>query len=284
VSDIDNVSRIELCDRDNNIVLSKVGKNEWLVASFKANMQNVANLKTILSEVEIQYPLPKMYDSKYPNKRIIDEGIRIKAFEGKKIVKDYHLLITEENNAEVIGLINNKQKPQILTLPGRDIDFGEYFVMESAFWENNILFSYNALEIRHLKVENKMSPENSFSIKISDSIVLFDMTGKNIPFNKSKMDAYLSYFNNISFDSNLNIPDGEKKKIVSTESLYIMTVESVRDTLTCYINPIQDNNSDDYGRPLVYDRDYFYLTVPQKNLFAKAKWLEFDILLEFNPF
>ncbi|MDR1582017.1 MAG: hypothetical protein LBS55_01960 [Prevotellaceae bacterium] len=284
VKNIEDITRIELCDRDNDIVLSKVEKNEWLVASFKANMRNVENLKTILSEIEVQYPIPKTQASKYPKKKIIDEGIRIKAFEGKKIVKDYCLLITKDEKTQIIGLINGKQTPYVLTLPGKDIDFNEYLVLVSAFWENNILFSYNAGQIRLLKIENKISPDNSFSVKISDSIALFDMTGKNIPFDKSRMDAYLSYFNNISFDSNMDIPDDEKKKISATDPLYIMTVESNKDTVTCYINPIPDNNYDDYGRPIVYNRDYFYLIVPQKNLFAKAKWIEFDILLELKNF
>jgi hypothetical protein len=221
-----------------------------------------------------------MYDSVYSPKKIIDEGILIKVFKEKKTVKNYYLLITGEENAEVIGLTDTKHKPYVLELPGREIDFGDYIVMESAFWENNILFSCNAGEIKYLKIENTETPNSSFSIRITDGIFLFDTNGKNIPFNKSKMDAYLSYFNNISFDSNLDIPDNEKQKIRSTKPLYIMTVESDSDSLTCYINPISDNNSDDYGNPLVYDRDYFYLVVPQKNLFAKAGWLKFDILLE----
>jgi hypothetical protein len=78
----------------------------------------------------------------------------------------------------------------------------------------------------------------------------------------------------------LNITDEEKQKISSAKPLYIMTIESDTDSLTCYINPISDNGIDDYGNPLVYNRDFFYLFVPQKNLFAKAEWLKFDILLE----
>jgi NOL1/NOP2/fmu family ribosome biogenesis protein len=280
VRNVENVTRIELSDRDNHIVLSKTGDNEWLVSSFKANMQNILNLKTILSDVEVRYPLPKIYNSTYSNKKIVDEGIRIKVFEGKEIVKSYYLFITSEENAEVIGLTDEKQKPYVLELPGRDIDFNDYIVTESVFWENNVLFSYNAGQIKYLKIENNEIPNSSFSIEITDSISLFDADGKKCPFNKFKMDAYLSYFNNISFENNLNIPDDEKQKISSTEPLYIMTIIGVADSLTCFVKPISDNGTDDYGNQLVYNRDFFYLIVPQKNLFAKAAWLKFDILLE----
>jgi hypothetical protein len=280
VRNVENLSRIELSERDNHIVLSKTGNNEWLVLSFKANMLNISNLKTILSEIEVRYPLPKMYNSTYSNKKIVDEGIRIKMFEGKEIVKSYYLLITNEEDAEVIGLTDEKHKPYVLELSGRDIDFNDYIVTKSAFWENNVLFSYNAEQIKYLKIENMEVPNSSFSIKISDSISLFDSDGNKHPFNKFKMDSYLSYFNNISFDSNLNISDDEKQKISSTDPLYIMTITSLTDSLICFINPISDNGTDDYGNPLVYNRDFFYLTVPQKNLFVKAAWLEFDILLE----
>jgi hypothetical protein len=280
VQDIENITRIELNDKDNHIVLSKTEKNEWLVDSFKANMQNILNLKKILSAIEIRYPLPKMYDSVYPPKKITDEGILIKAFERGKIVKSYYLLFTDKKNAEVIGLMNEKQKSFVMELSDMNIDFSNYIVTESAFWENNILFSYNREQIKYLKIENREDPNNSFSIIVADSISLFDINGENIPFNKSKTDTYLSYFNNISFDYNLNIQDDEKQKIISSEPLYIMTIKTDKDSLTCFINPISDNSSDDYGKSLVYNRDFFYLIVPQKNLFAKDGWLKFDILLE----
>lgn len=280
IQDIDVITRIELNDVENHVVLSKTERNEWLVSSFKANMANVANLRAILSSVEVQCPLPKMYDSTYSRKKIMEDGIRIRAYKGKELVKSYYLLIAEEDDAEVIGLMDEKHSPYLLELPGRDIDFGDYIVAESVFWENNILFSYNAGQIKYVEIENMETPSNSFSITIADSISLFDRDGNRIPFDKFKMDAYLSYFNNISFDSNLNISDDEKREIISARSLYIMTVRSDTDSLSCYIHPVNDSRPDDYGNPLVYNRDYFHLVVPAKNLFAVASWLKFDILLE----
>jgi hypothetical protein len=280
VQNIENITRIELSDSANHIVLSKIGQNEWMALSLKANMMNIANLKTILADIEVRYPLPKMYDSVYSVETIREKGVLIKAFEGKKIIRSYYLLITDEDDAEVVGMKDRIHKPYVVELPGRDIDFGDYIVIESAFWENNVLFSYNAGQIKYLKIENIEAPNSSFSIKIDDTISLCDRNGKNLPFNRFKMDAYLSYFNNISFDSNLNVTDAEKQRISATKPLYIMTIESMTDSLTCYVIPISDSNTDDYGNPLVYDRDFFHLFVPQRDLCAKAKWLEFDILLE----
>jgi hypothetical protein len=280
VKDIDDITRIELNDGNNHIVLAKTEEKQWMVSSFKANMQKILNLKKILSDIEVQYPLPKIYDSTYSGKIISNEGIQIRVFKGKKSVKSYYLLVVGEENMEVIGLMEGKQKSYVLKLPDLDIDFSDYIVPEFAFWEDNILFSYNPGQIKYIKIDNQEEPNVSFSIKITDTVSLFDIAGKNIPFDKFKMDAYLSYFNNISFDSNLNITDDEKQKITSIKPLYVMSIESDTDCLTCYINPVNDNNLDDYGNPLVYNRDFFYLTVPEKNLFAKAYWLKFDILLK----
>jgi hypothetical protein len=280
VRNMENITRIELSDGNNHVILTKTEKEQWLVSSFKANMQKISNLKKILSDIEVRYPLPKMYDSMYSDRIISNEGILIKAFEGKKSVKSYYLLATGDENAEVIGLMEGKQKAYVLELPDLNIDFSDYIVTESSFWENNILFSYNSSQIKYIKIENNEEPNASFSIKITDTISLFDVTGKNTPFDKFKIDAYLSYFNNISFDSNLNITDEEKQKITSTCPMYVMTIESDAGVLTCYISSISDNNFDDYGNPIVYNRDFFYLRAPEKNLFAKASWLEFDILLE----
>jgi hypothetical protein len=280
VRNAENITRIELSDSSNHTILSKSETGEWLVSSFRANMQNILNLKKILADVEVRYPLPKMYESTYPVKKISDEGILIKIFEGKKVSKSYYLLFTDNENTETIGLIEGKQKPYILELPGLDVNLYDYIVAEPVFWENNILFAYHPGEIRRITVENKENPDASYIIGINDTISLFDMEGKSYRFDKFKMDAYLSYFNNISFGSNLNIPEREKEKIASTTPLYVLTVESDTDSLTCWICPISDNKLDDYGNRLVYNRDFFYLIVPQRNLFAKAAWLNFDILLE----
>jgi hypothetical protein len=280
VKNMESITRIELSDTNNCIILSATEKGEWMVSSFRANMANIRNLQKILSDIETEYPLPKIYDSVYDNKKITDEGILIKAFRGKNLVKSYSLLVTGEPDAEAVGLATGKRQAYVLTLPGQDIDFSDYISTESAFWENNILFSCNPGEIKYVKVENMENPDNSFSIKTDDSISLFDADGGNIRANRSKTERYLSYFNNISFVGNLNMTDDEKQKTVSAELLYILNIESDTDSITCYVYPISDNNLDDYGNPLVYDRDFFNLVVPQKKLFAKAAWLRFDILLE----
>jgi hypothetical protein len=280
VKDIENITRIELSDRDNQLILSKTEDVQWLVSSFPANMRNISNLKKILADIEVQYPLPKMYNSAYSNEKITSEGIYIKAFKGKNVMKSYYLLFTDTEGVETIGLMEGSQKPFVLKLPGQDIDFSDYIVAEQGFWENNILFSFKPGEIKYIKIDNKEDPNNSFSVKIADSISLFDTNGKDITFDKNKMSAYLSYFGNISFDSNLNISEDEKQKIISIEPLYTITIESSTENTVCYIIPIIDNNIDDYGNSLVYNRDFFNIVIPQKNIFAKARWLEFDILLE----
>jgi hypothetical protein len=243
-------------------------------------MRNIVNLKKILSDVEVQYILPKMYESVYSNKKIADEGIKIQTFNGKKTLKSYYLFFTEDEGIGTIGLMEGSQKSFVLKLPGHDIDFSDYIVAEQGFWENNTLFSFKPEEIKYIQIIHKDHPNNTFSVKIADSISLFDINGKNVPFDKTKMDTYLSYFGNISFDSNLNVSEDEKHKITATEPMYIITIESLTENSVCYIYPIADDTIDDYGNPLIYNRDFFNLVVPQKNLFAKAIWLEFDILLE----
>jgi len=280
VKDIENITRIELSDKNNQLILSKTEDNQWLVSSFPANMRNISNLKKILADIEVQYPLPKMYASVYSTQKIVSEGIWVKTFKGKNAVKSYYLLFTEDKGVETIGLMEGSQKSFVLELPGLDIDFDDYIVAEQGFWENNILFSFKPGEIKHLKIDHNENPNNSFSVTIADSISLFDINGKNVRFDKTKMDVYLSYFGNISFDSNLTVSEDEKQKIISTKPLYIITIESPTENTVCYIHPIIDNNTDDYGNPLIYNRDFFNLVIPQKNIFAKARWLEFDILLE----
>jgi hypothetical protein len=279
ISNIEDVTRIELSDKDNQVILTKAAEGQWFISSFKANMRNISNLKKIISALEVKYPLPKMYDSVYSINNILNNGLAVKIFQNKNILKNYHLLFSDSIGA--IGLIDGKKKSYVLELQGYNIDLNDYFSVKQVFWENNILFTLDSKQIKSIQVEHTDNPNNSFIIeKNNDSISLFDKNKDTVKFNTSKMAQYLSYFRNVSFENNLNISDEEKQKILSIKPLYMLTIESVNETLTYLIIPIENNQLDDYGNPLVYDRDFFNIVVPQKELFARVKWLEFDILLE----
>jgi len=271
---IENITTIELADINNQVVLTN-SNNAWLVSSFKANEQNVSNLKNILLELETQYPLPNIYKSDYPNSRIINEGIHIKVYTGKAIVKDFYMYHTD--SIGTIGLLGEKKQPYILGFPRQDIDIADYIVTEPTFWENNIITLFNSGKINQIKVDNHSDPNNSFTLKL-DSIVLFDLHGNIVEADKLRVEQYVSYFNTVSFEHNLSAT--EKQELAVTEPLYTLSINTKHDTLTCHIIPIKDNRNDNYGNPLVYNRDFFNFVVQERDLYVRARWLKFDILFE----
>jgi len=142
-----------------------------------------------------------------------------------------------------------------------------------------VVFSFYPEEIKQIKLEDNLNTDNSYVIKKdSATIKLYDLDKREYAFDSLKMNQYITYFSNVSFDRNLN--ENEKQDITLANPLYVLSVETKNGKLDCYILPIEDNGTDGYGNPVVYNRDFFTLVIPEKNIYAKAKWISFDILLE----
>lgn len=277
VNNTDDITRIELENNSEQVILTKTENGKWLVSAFNANMSNIANLKTILSDIEVEYPLPKIYEPVYTSEKITGEGISLKIYKDKNIIKSYSLLF---DSIGTIGVMGNKGKPYVVDLPGRDIDLEDYIVIDPVFWENNVVFSFLPEQIKHIKLDDKETPENSYVIEWGESPALYSTDNNRLPSDSLKIKQYISYFNNVSFYNNLSITDNDKQTLLSAEPLYVLTIGTEKENLTCRIVPIPDNGADDYNNPLVYNRDFFNLIIPERGLFAKAQWLAFDILIE----
>ena len=279
VSDVESIVKIELTEGDNSVALTKPGGDEWLARGFAANPTNVRNLKQILSGIEMLYPLPAILDSVYPARRIADEGLRIRVFGRNKLVRDFSLLFAGEDGT--IALVAGGRQVYVVDYPGTDVDLRDYLVAEPGFWENNLVFASSSHDIRHLRVEHGDSREDSFSIEnTGDSILLFDANGMPAKYNEYIMSRYLSYFREVRFERNMELDETERRVLTESNPMYTITLTTSTDTVACRLYPIADARTDDYGNPLVYDRDFFCLAIPQKSLFARARWIEFDILLK----
>ncbi|MDR2467258.1 MAG: hypothetical protein LBD35_07685 [Prevotellaceae bacterium] len=296
VSDAESLVKIELTEGGNNVALSKTESGEWFAGGFAANPTNMNNLKKILSGIEMQYPLPNMLDSIYPARRIAGEGLRLRAFGRNGLVRDFSLLFAGDDGT--IALAAGGRQAYVVDYPGADIDLRDYLVAEPGFWENSLVFASPPHNIKRLKVEHTANPEDSFSIEnTGDSILLFDANGKPAKYDEYTMSRYLSYFREARFERIMELDELDETKrraLLETEPMYTISLTASTasiastnadtdtdiDTITCRLYPIADARTDDYGNPLVYDRDFFCLAIPQKSLFAKARWREFDILLK----
>ncbi|MDR0559450.1 MAG: hypothetical protein LBG92_04730 [Prevotellaceae bacterium] len=279
VDKIENITKIELNTDSIRITLSKTDSNKWLTDGFKANVRNISNLQKILSGIEVQYPLPKMYETEYSFQRLVNEGINLKIFKKKTIDKDFYIMFTD--SIGTLAVADGSKNVYVVDFYGQDIDIQDYIRLEPSFWEDNLALSVKSDEIKSVKLENMYDRDNSFLIhKNGDSIYILTLNGDTALYNSDKVKRYLTYFYGVYYENSLNLSDAEKHKIISSEPLYILSIETVNEPFTCTIYPVDDSGMDDYGNPLIYNRDFFYLSIPQKQLLAKARWLEFDILLE----
>jgi hypothetical protein len=275
---MENITGIELSDSANSTMLTKTGKG-WLVASFKANTPRIEILKRLLSTVEAAYPLPATCDSLYAADMATKYGIAVSLFKNSKVVKAYTVFLLDDNR--VAGLIRGAKHGYILEFNSTQTNVADYFVAEQSFWESNILFALKPQQIKAIKVEHTADYAASFSIdRTDDTLRLFDAEHRRLDFDTDRIRQYLNYFGDVSFDVALDLSDSAKQSLAATVPAYRLTVVSASDSANFNFYAIPDTAADDYGKPLGYNRDFFILTSPCKKLYARAAWLEFDILLE----
>jgi hypothetical protein len=281
VHDIDGLTRIELAEGDTRVVLSKSDK-QWYVYDLPANPDAVKALLRILSDVEIRYPMPKLYEQNFSTTILAEKGLHLRVYKKENCIREYYLMFPD-TTAGCIGLISGKKQIYCLSIPGLSAEsVSAKMSVKSEYWQENLLFSLHPDEILSVKVYNSEHPEESFTIQRSDTIInIMDINGVSVPFDKNTATGYLSYFVNVSFEHYANLSVEERQNLMLSDSPYTLSVETgkgTREYKALYIYEASDK-TDDYGEPLIYNRNYFYLALPDEKI-VLAKWLNFDILFK----
>ena len=218
VHNIDELTRIELSEGDSRAVLSKPDK-QWYVYDLPANPDAVKALLRVLSDVEIMYPLPKLYVQDFSHSVMTEQGLQVRVYKREKCLREYYLMFPEAT-AGCIGLIGGKKQIYCLSVPGFT---GESVLarmnVKPEYWQQNLLFSLHPDEILSVSVYNSEHPEESFTINRLDTIIkIVDINGASFLFDKNTANRYLSYFVNVSFEHYANLSAEERQNIMLSDS------------------------------------------------------------------
>lgn len=283
IPSIDKITSIELFDQEAHTTLNKEG-DAWTInqGQLPVNPLMIKNLLEILTRIDIEYPLPKEDEKDFTPDLLRMEGLRILLYEGKKLIKSYSLSFPDK--FDCIGVLENKKQIYRLYLPGANIRLSEYINASPLFWQNNVLFNYRPSQLRAIAVQHNNAKEESFKIERDTlgNLRLFSTNPEQEePLDSMSAKRYLTYFNGVNFEHYLQLTDKEAETILHTPAVYTLTLttdEGERSYKAVLKNV--GEQKDDYGYPLEYDRDYFYLILEKDQKIVLAKWINFDILFK----
>ena len=117
----------------------------------------------ILREVKIKSPVSsELFKSEITDKGILP--VKIKVYEGRKLIKSYLVYKTSSNTYGNIMKMGERAKPFIVYVPGYDGDIGSAFTLSELFWQPYTVFNLLPSEIDSVKLENLADTSSSFLI------------------------------------------------------------------------------------------------------------------------
>jgi hypothetical protein len=219
------ITRIELTDNENNLILSKEGETWFVNGTGESRKSAILFLIRILTEMRIKSPVsPDMFGDTIVQKGI--SPVRVRVFEKSRLLKSFLVYKTGSNPHGNIMKMSERSKPFIVYVPGYDTDIGSAFITSELFWQPYNIFNLLPSEILSVKLENPADTASSFAITgTGGTFVLSDTRNNLTGWDSSRVRRYISYFTRVPFeDWAFDISSDQKEKITSQDPLYRITV------------------------------------------------------------
>lgn len=261
------ITRIELSDRNQKLVLEKTGDNWLMNGKTETRKSSIQFITRLLKEIRIKSPVSKeMYESEITAKGIFP--VKVKVYERRKLIRSFLVYKTRSNKYGNIMKMREGAKSFIVYVPGYEDDIGSAFTLKELFWQPYTIFNLLPSEIESIDFENVTDPSNSFLIvNKNQHYTVSDKDGFLSGWDSSRVTRYLSYFTRIPLESwAFEISEEERKTIENQQPFYRITVTSTsgkKTILTLWERLIQENNQtkEDSDRLLgkTQDRDELFV-------------------------
>jgi hypothetical protein len=185
VKDTANVTKIFLADKSNNeVTLTRTASGSWLVdGKYEAQQAKISAFLKTLADLEVRSPVAIAARNNvitrmsaiakkieiYEIKPRINLFNRLKLFPHEKLTKTYYIGDVTQDNQGTFMLMEGAEEPYIVHIPGfRGFVASRYSTLRSD-WRDYTVFKTQLNEIKSLKVEFPMQPEESYNIDLADN-------------------------------------------------------------------------------------------------------------------
>jgi hypothetical protein len=291
IKDPGKVTKIVMEDKYRTLVLKK-NDNEWIVNNkYTVRPSAIRFFLETLSRIKIKSPVSEVKfteDLKNSDSNIVE----VQVFNRVKRLKKYKVFKLSTNQYGNYMRIGGNSKPYIVNLPGYSGNVGSFYITYENFWRSYTIFQYYPDEIASIKVEHISKSGLSFLITQDSSnrynlYSLPDQTSIN-EFDSAAVARYLTYFNNVKFDSWILEMNQEKRdSLFSSDPQYIISLTDTQGKLF-YIKifPILiEDQETQSGRNQIYDLNRVYSQVNENKYPVVFKYVVIDpILKDINYF
>lgn len=298
LSDTASVTKIFLADKTlKQIELVRQPDNSWMVnGKYKARPDAVKILLATMHDITVRQPV-SVKARENIIKQLITGSTKCQVFAGDKLVKQYYvgsetpdmmgtyMLLCDVSDPEDIL---NSSEPFEIEIKGFNGYLTPRYFTNEAEWRDRTAFHYFVPDIRSIKVENGIEPENSFVVNQGaggKSYNLQSLTGQAMPFDTVAIRQYISYFGQIGFENfETSVADHDRDSILKSKPAYRLSITDASNKTISIPLYLKKNNGfmpDDTTAtpPPFYDPDRMYATVNEGKDFVAVQYYVFGKLL-----
>ncbi|MGL4598726.1 MAG: DUF4340 domain-containing protein [Bacteroidia bacterium] len=299
VTDTASVTKVYLIDKGLHAATLTREADGWKVnGKFIARPDAINYLLQTMHDLTVQSPVGKKARENVI-KRLATGGTKVEVYVGDKLVKKYYvgdetmegtgtyMLLSDPESGE------NSTEPFVMEIKGfTGYLNSRYFTRESE-WRDRTVFRYYAPNIRSVKFEQRKNPALGYVVTQGidgKTFGLTDIYGKASAFDTIAVKQYLSYFNNIGFETIENgIKPTTKDSIIRSGHSAMLTVTDDKGKVNQvkfymkYGNQDPAFQSDTIGKTLngrALDVDRLYATINNGQDFVVVQYFVFGKLMQ----
>lgn len=197
VADSGSVDKIELITQSGTVSLLNANGTWSVDNAYKADVNKLAQLCTFIYKVQATKPVYKELENKI-NRQIRTKGIKINAYVGNELVRQYTVALDSANAYTAYGKIGNVGNLYTLEIPGGEIKLAKLFDNQPILWKDKTVFNSLSRNINRVKIAFSATPKDGF--ELVSGLTKFEVVG--MPKSDSvKIKSFLELFKNVEVKS-----------------------------------------------------------------------------------
>lgn len=266
VEDTASINKIFLANKSGSAVTLERAGNHWTVnKQYTARRDFVNNLLTTIKKIEVSSPVSSAKMERVM-KDLAVQGIKVEIYQDDELVKTYYVGgVTEDNNGAYM-ILENSDRPFILSRPGFTGYLTVHYLPELSEWRERIAFNYNIEDIAKVYVEYPDKSESFIAERLGENNYnLKNIDGSNVvvPFDTLRVKEFVSRIKFVGFETFIldSLQAQKRDSLQKTEMLASFTIEDkagAKSRLVIYRRPNTTGLFDPQGNIFEYDVDNLY--------------------------
>lgn len=283
IENTDEITSIFIYDGKQELLLEK-GDLTWTVnKKYQVKDWNIRNFLTALNRLNVLAPVSKKENDQV-RMLLHEDGILVKIFKGKRVIKSYYVSKPEMNKAKTYMLMKKSKQAYVVGIPMFNGLVSDLYLADETYWRDKVIFNYKPQDIKEISLEYQDIKKSFVASNYNDgSFELSSMDKSLTDFNVEQLAKYFTYFQNINFESVLvNQSQDYVDSVLSSEpfvSVIVTDFNKKSKQLKLYRKPAE-NELDEFGEKARFDYNKAYGILNNSNEIILIPYYNIDPILK----